>query len=71
MIARGAIGNPYIFTQINDFLKNGEYKEDDRISHFFEFMKLAKKYKIQYPLIKTHAISFTKGIVGGKMEAGG
>jgi len=65
MIARGAIGNPYIFTQINDFLKNGEYKEDNRISHFFEFMKLAKKYKIQYPLIKTHAISFTKGIVGG------
>lgn len=65
LVARGAIGNPYLFTQINDYLKNGKYHETNRIAHFFEFLELAEKYNLKYPLILTHAMSFTKGIHGG------
>lgn len=65
LVARGAIGNPYLFTQINDYLKNGTYDKGNGIAHFFEFLELARKYGLRYPLILTHAMSFTKGIVGG------
>ena len=62
MIARGAIGNPYIFQQINDFLKKGEYNQIEKIKLFFEYLKLAKKYKIHYNQIRIHAMQFTKGM---------
>ncbi|MBS3149006.1 tRNA dihydrouridine synthase DusB [Candidatus Woesearchaeota archaeon] len=65
MIARGAIGNPFIFTQINDFLKDGKYVQGNRVKQFFEFFELAKKYKIPYPSIQTHAMNFTKTMKGG------
>jgi len=62
MIARGAIGNPYIFKQINDYLKTGKYDEKNKIELFFEYLALAKKYKLSFKQIKNQAISFTKGI---------
>lgn len=63
MIARGAIGNPYIFTQINDYMKTGTYnKNPDKIKIFFEYHKLAKKYNLPFATIKQQALSFTKGI---------
>jgi|SRR3989338_2894271 len=66
MIARGALGNPYIFKQINDYLKIGKYnKNPDKIKLFFEYLELAEKYKISFPQIKTHAVSFTKGLQSG------
>lgn len=65
LIARGALGNPYIFKQISDFLETGTYKEKNRIEQFFEYLELAKKYNIPFLVIKNHAMSFTKGIVGG------
>ncbi len=66
LIARGAISNPYIFKQINDYLATGKYeKEDNRLHHFFEYLELAKKYSIQLGQIKGHAIAFTKGMRGG------
>ena len=66
MIARGAIGNPYIFKQINDYLKTGTYnKTPDKIKIFYEYLKLAKKYNISFSQIKSHAVSFTKGLKGG------
>lgn len=66
LIARGAIGNPYIFKQINDYLTTGKYeKEDNRLEHFFEYLELAKQYNIQLGQIKGHAIAFTKGMRGG------
>jgi len=67
MIARGAIGNPYIFKQINDFLKKEEYDEKERIPMFFEYLEIAKKYDVNYQHIKTHAVQFTKGIEGGSI----
>lgn len=65
MIARGAIGNPFIFTQINDYLASEKYEEGDRLGHFFEFFELAEKYGIPYPSVQTHAMSFTKTLRGG------
>lgn len=65
MIARAAMINPYIFQQINDYLRKGKYDAPDKISLFFEYLRLAKKHKINYQTIKKHAVSFTKGIVDG------
>jgi nifR3 family TIM-barrel protein len=65
MIARAALGNPFIFKQINDYLKKGTYEKKNSIDQFKEYLILAEKYKINFNLIKTHAISFTKGIENG------
>ncbi|MBI5064678.1 tRNA dihydrouridine synthase DusB [Candidatus Woesearchaeota archaeon] len=65
MIARGALGNPYIFKQITDYLKNGSYKKENRIQQFFEYLELANKYKIPFYSIKLKSVAFTKGFVGG------
>ena len=65
MIGRGAIGNPYLFKQINDYLKTGKYGEKSKKEQFLEYLKLAKKYKIDLNHIRLHALAFTKGIVGG------
>ncbi len=65
LIARGAIGHPYIFSQINDYLSKGSYDEGSRFSDFFSYLDLARKYDIAFAAIKQHALSFTKGLVGG------
>jgi len=65
MIARGAIGNPFIFKQIEDYLRKERYDAPDKIALFFEYLKLAQKYDIAESTIKTQAMSFTKGVVGG------
>ena len=65
MIARGSIGNPFIFKQINDFIKNGSYLSKNPLEQFKEYLILAEKYDINFNLIKTHAISFTKGLENG------
>ena len=65
MIARGAIGNPYIFKQINDYLKTGKYDKKDKLEQFNEYLILAKKHNLSFIQIKNHAINFTKGIEGG------
>lgn len=66
LIARGAIGNPYIFKQINDYLKTGKYSSKDPLEQFNEYLKLAKKHKLEFKRIKSQAINFTKGIKHGK-----
>ncbi|MFT4311895.1 MAG: tRNA dihydrouridine synthase DusB [Candidatus Woesearchaeota archaeon] len=65
MIARGAIGNPYIFKQINDYLQTGTYDTKHPVEQFFEYLELAKKYQILFSSIKNQAMHFTKGIEGG------
>ncbi len=65
MIARGAIGRPFIFKQIQDYMKTGKYEEYNPIPLFFEYLELAQKYNLRVNDIKGHAIMFTKGITGG------
>ena len=68
MLGRAAIGNPFIFKQVIDYLKEGkivEQTKEDKIADFFEYIKLAKKYKI-FSVVdaKLRAQEFTKGLAG-------
>jgi len=68
MIGRGAMGNPFLFEQINDYLETNTYKEysfHDRLDSFFNYLHLTNQYKIKFANIKSQAIRFTKGMKGG------
>jgi len=68
MVGRGAMGNPFLFEQIDDYLKTNSYKEysfKDRLDSFFDYLHLTEKYKIKFANIKSQAMRFTKGMKGG------
>ena len=68
MIGRGAMGNPFLFEQINDYLKTNSYHEysfKDRLDSFFDYLHLTDKYKIKFANLKGQAMRFTKGMKGG------
>ena len=68
MIGRGAMGNPFLFEQINDYLKTNSYHEysfKDRMGSFFDYLHLTNQYKIKFAHIKGQAMRFTKGMKGG------
>jgi len=68
MIGRGAMGNPFLFEQINDYLKTNSYNEysfKDRLDSFFDYLHLTSLYKIKFANIKSQAMRFTKGMKGG------
>ncbi len=49
MVARGAIGNPLIFREIQRYLRTGKEREiskEERIGEFKEYLELVKKYDI-------------------------
>src|SRR3989338_7107170 len=65
MIGRGAIGNPYLFKQISDYNKTGKYSErtkSQQMEDFFAYLKLAKRYKVDFQYIRFQAMAFTKGL---------
>ena len=67
MVGRGAMGNPFLFTQINDYLRTGSYRRygiDDRMDAFFEYLEASSKYNIKFPSIKSQAMRFTRGVEG-------
>jgi len=67
MIGRGAMGNPFLFRQINDYLNKGTYRLyslQEKIDMFFEYLSAASDYKIKFSNIKSQAIRFTKGLPG-------
>ena len=58
MVGRGAMGNPFLFEQINDFLKTNSYREysfEDKLDAFFEYLHLTKNYDIKFSNIKSQA----------------
>lgn len=65
MIGRGALGNPYLFKQINDYVSTGTYDSKDKLSQFSEYLELALKYDVDFKDIKSHVMFFTKGLTGG------
>lgn len=68
MIGRGAIGNPFIFKEINHYLKTGKIikqTKEDRIKDYFEYIELTKKYNIfSIKDARQKAFEFTKGLPG-------
>lgn len=68
MIARGAIGNPFIFREILKYLKTGKEKEatmKEKINAFSDYLKLAKKHEvINLARIKYLGTRFLKGFDG-------
>ena len=68
MIGRGAMGNPFLFEQINDYLKTNSYQQyslRDYLDSFFDYLRLTNQYKIKFSNIKNQAMRFTKGMKGG------
>ncbi len=70
MIGRAAAQNPFLFTQINDYLKTGKYKQVSgkaKIKTFFKYLEYAKKYPtIKTANIRMQAMNFSKGCRGSK-----
>lgn len=68
MIGRAAIGNPFIFRQILNYLKTGREEEissRERIESFLEYLDLSKKYKCEnVAQIKYLGANFIKGFPG-------
>lgn len=66
MIGRAAIGNPFIFHQINEYLKTGkniQQTPQEKIKDYFEYIELTRKYDIfSVQDAKLRAQEFTKGI---------
>ena len=60
MVGRAAIGNPNIFTKINN------PKSNKPKINFNDYLKLAKKYSLFFRQIKYQAMNFTKSIRGAK-----
>ena len=68
MIGRGAMGNPFLFEQVNDYLKSGTYKtytQKDKTELFIKYLDYASQYKIKFSNICQQAMRFTKGLRGG------
>jgi nifR3 family TIM-barrel protein len=68
MIGRAAMGNPFIFSQTNDFLKNGKYETispEMKKKAFLDYAKSTDKFNIPFATIKNQAMYFSKGIKGG------
>ncbi|TBR09543.1 MAG: tRNA dihydrouridine synthase DusB [Candidatus Nitrosotenuis sp.] len=66
MIGRGAMGNPFLFKQINDYLRTGtypEYSSKRRIEMFLKYVDFAINYNIKFSNIRQQAMSFTKGLM--------
>ena len=68
MIGRAAIGNPFIFKQINHYLNTGEIisqTKEEKILDYFKYIELTKKYDIfSVKDAKLRAQEFTKGFSG-------
>ncbi|MEK6901683.1 MAG: tRNA dihydrouridine synthase DusB [Nanoarchaeota archaeon] len=70
MIGRAACQNPFLFTQVNEYLETGTYREvtfEERLRCFFRYLDYTKNYPtIKFANIKMQAMHFTKGKEGGK-----
>ena len=65
MVGRGAMGNPLIFEQINEMLEHGRCRartSGERLETFFEYIHIAKRFRIKFSNIKVQAFKFTRGL---------
>jgi len=65
MVGREALGNPFIFKQIDYFSKNNVLLEKDTsYDALFSFLEYVKKYPISFSKLKVSLIPFFKGKQG-------
>jgi len=67
MVGRGALGNPQIFSQIDNYSNNKPFSEptlDDRLDSLMSFFKFCKQHPIMYPKLKIMVLAFFKGVSG-------
>jgi len=68
MIGRAVIGNPFIFKEIEEYLKTGkiiQQSREEKIQDYFDYIKLARKYKVfSLKDARWKAQEFTKGLSG-------
>lgn len=68
MVARAAIGNPFVFREITRYLRTGKEKEvtkQERLKALADYIKLAEKYKVlEFGRVKYLAPSFLSGFQG-------
>jgi tRNA-dihydrouridine synthase B len=63
MIGRAAMGNPFIFSRINNYLNNETLlKQKSKYDLFDEYLALARKYQIKPKIIKKQERNFLKKI---------
>jgi len=61
MVARAALGNPFIFSRINHYLRKGTLLKQKRKDDLFsEYLYLARKYGIKQELIEQQKKNFSK-----------
>lgn len=71
MIARGTYGNPFIFTQIKDYLETGTYKEitvEEKLKTALRQLELMCEFKPErqaVPEARKHMAWYLKGLYGG------
>lgn len=73
MIGRAAIGNPWIFREINAYFENGQllpgptYKEKiEMIKYHYQLLKEDKNSQLALLEIRTHALAYLKGLPAAK-----
>lgn len=72
MIGRAAMGNPFIFREINDYLEHGVINsppsKDERIDAFLEFLKYYETYcrRDRFPEIRQQAMWYLQDFQGSK-----
>lgn len=69
-IGRGSYGNPYIFKQIDDYLKNGKYNTisiSEKLKILEDYLTMGAEEKIPIINLTHQAQLFTKGMVGGNV----
>ena len=73
MIGRAAIGNPWIFKECKEYIKNHTlipkptYEEKiDMIKRHYQLLKEDKNEKLALLEIRTHALAYIKGLPNAK-----
>ena len=73
MVGRAAIGNPWIFREINAYFENGQllpgptYKEKiEMIKYHYQLLKEDKNSQLALLEIRTHALAYLKGLPAAK-----
>ncbi len=65
MLARGAMGNPYLFKQITEYIETGSYTTEKSLDAYFDWADKASAYDFDVNRYKQHAMQFTKRMRGG------